>query len=225
MKRYFSLTTRAGIAALILIFLFSCAPVNLYTINMRYTPSETAAARADGTGNVQFTVARFIDSRSIEDKMVIGRVVSPDGGTIPVLPKYLKPVDAVTAGIRECLSAAGYSLSTKIPAWDLRSDSIEKRWGTVLIGGTIDKLEVVCHKDGIKKKYRANVKLTIVFADALNARIFHKMEIETSPSLVHVKFSEKILEEQINKALSDSIEQVFGNRETMQKILGELSGK
>lgn len=225
MKRYFSLITRAGIAALTLILLFSCAPVNLYTINMSYTPSGTAAAGADDNGNIRLTVARFIDSRNIQDKMVIGRVVSPDGGTIPVLPKYLKPVDAVTAGIRECLSAAGYSLSTRIPAWDLRSDSIEKGWEPVLIGGTIDKLEIVCHKDGIKKKYKANVKLTIVFADVRNTRIFHKMEIETSPSLVHVRFSEKILEEQINKALSDSIEQVFGNRETMQKILGELSGK
>ncbi|MCK4534083.1 MAG: hypothetical protein KAT81_01050 [Syntrophobacterales bacterium] len=225
MKRYFSLIAGAGIAALILIFLFSCAPVNLYTINMNYTPSETAEARAADTGNVQLTVARFIDSRSIKDKMIIGRVVSPDGGTIPVLPKYLKPVDAVTAGIRECLSAAGYSLSPEIPVWDLRSDSIDKKWGTVLIGGTIDKLEVVCHKDGIKKKYRANVKLTIVFADARNARIFRKMEIETSPSLVHVRFSEKMLEEQINKALSASIERVFGNRETMQKIIGETAGK
>lgn len=225
MKRYFSLITGAGIAALTLIFLFSCAPINLYTINMTYTPSETASARADDTGNVQFAVARFIDSRSITDKMIIGRVVSSDGGTIPVLPKYLKPVDAVTSGIRECLSAAGYSLSPEIPVWDLRSDSIEKKWGTVLIGGTIDKLEVVCHKDGIKKNYRANVKLTIVFADTRNAHIFRKMEIETSPSLVHVRFSEKMLEEQINKALSDSIERVFGNRETMQKILGETAGK
>jgi len=51
------------------------------------------------------------------------------------------------------------------------------------------------------------------------------MEIETSPSLVHVRFSEKMLEEQINKALSDSIEQVFGNRDTMRKILGETAGQ
>ncbi|MBW2558367.1 MAG: hypothetical protein JRD69_06000 [Deltaproteobacteria bacterium] len=224
MRHYFSLIAGAGMTALSLVFLFSCAPVNLYTINMAYTPSETAAAGADDTGNVKVTVARFIDSRSIEDKMIIGRVVSSDGGTIPVLPKYLKPVDAVTSGIRECLSTAGYSLSPEIPVWDLRSDSIGKGWGTLLIGGTIDKLEIVCHKDGIKKNYRANVKLTIVFADARNARVFRKMEIEANPSLVHVRFSEKMLEEQINKALSDSIEQVFGNRETMQKILGETAG-
>ena len=225
MKSYFSLIAGAGIATLTLALLFSCAPVNLYTINMNYTPSEIAAAKADDMGNVQLTVARFIDSRSIKDKMIIGRVVSADGGTIPVLPKYLKPVDAVTFGIRDCLSAEGYSLSPEIPTWDLQSDSIEKRWGTILIGGTIDKLEVVCNKDGIKKKYRTDVKLTIFFADARNARIFRKMEIETSPSLVHVRFSEKMLEEQINKALSDSIEQVFGNRDTMRKILGETTGQ
>jgi len=225
MKRYFSLIAGTGITALTLIFLFSCAPVNLYTINMNYTPSETVAARIDNTGNVQLTVARFIDSRNIKDKTVIGRVVSSDGGSIPVLPKYLKPVDAVTAGIRAYLSTAGYSLTPEIPVWDLQNDSIEENRGDVLIGGIIDKLEVVCHKDGIKKNYMADVKLTIIFADARNARIFRKMEIETSPSLTHVKFSEKILEEQINKALSDCIEQVFGNRKTMRKILEEATGE
>ena len=225
MKRYFSLFTKTGITTLTLVLLFSCAPVNLYTINMHYRPSETAAAGADDNGNIQLTVARFIDARNIQDKMLIGRVVLPDGGTIPVLPKYSKPVDTVTAGIREYLSAAGHSLSPEIPIWDLSSDSIEKRWGPILIGGTIDKLEIVCHKDGVKKNYQADVKLTLVFADVRNARIFRKMEIETSPSLVHVRFSEKILEEQINKALSDSIEKVFGSRETMRNILGEMAGE
>jgi len=223
MKRCLSLIATAAVVPLIL--LYSCTPVNLYTINMKYTPSEAASAQVEDTESVKLVVARFIDSRSAKDKMVIGTVVSSDGGTIPVLPKYIKPVDAVTDGIRECLLAAGYSVSPDIPAWNLRSDSINKGWGTVLIGGTIDKLEVVCHKDGIKKQYHTDVKLTIVFADIRDARLFRKLEIETNPSLVHVRFSEKILEEQINTALSDAIEQVFGDRETMQKILGEAAEK
>jgi len=189
---------------------------------MNYIPSKTIATGTDNIKKIQLTVARFIDARNIQDTMLIGTVESPDGGMKPVLPKYSKPVDTVTAGIREYLSAAGYSLSPQIPVWDLKNDSIEKRWGSVLIGGTIDKLEITCRREGVKKNYQANVKLTVVFADVRNARIFHRMEIETSPSLIHVRFSEKILEEQINKALSDSIEKVFGSVETIQNIIGEL---
>ncbi|HPQ44864.1 MAG TPA: hypothetical protein PKZ42_11635 [Syntrophales bacterium] len=222
MNRYLSFVIKTASAALIPIILFSCAPVNLYTINMNYIPSKTIATGTDNIKKIQLTVARFIDARNIQDTMLIGTVESPDGGMKPVLPKYSKPVDTVTAGIREYLSAAGYSLSPQIPVWDLKNDSIEKRWGSVLIGGTIDKLEITCRREGVKKNYQANVKLTVVFADVRNARIFHRMEIETSPSLIHVRFSEKILEEQINKALSDSIEKVFGSVETIQNIIGEL---
>lgn len=223
MKRYLQFIAKIGIAPLILIL--SCAPVTLYTINMNYTPSGTVSTGAGDMDNIRLTVAEFIDSRNMEDKMMIGRVVSSDGVTTPVMPKHIKPVDAVTTGARKCLSAAGYSLSADTPVWDLGKDSIEGKPGDILIGGTIDKLEVVCRKDGIEKRYNADVKLTIVFADVRTARIFHRMEIETNPSLVHVRFSEEILEKQINKALSSSIEQVFGNRETMRKILKEATGE
>ena len=223
MKRFFSLVAVTGLALLIPALLFSCAPVNLYTINMRYTSPETPPTRTAGANSPPITIARFIDSRKVEDTLIIGTVVLPDGDTIPVLPKYSKPVDAVTDGIRKCLSAEGYSLSREIPAWNLESDSIEKSWGTALIGGSIDRLEVVCHKEGIKKTYRTDVKLTIVFADVHNARIVRTMEAAATSSLVHVRFSEEILEEQINKAFANAIEQICGNGKTMSEFLGHLA--
>jgi len=223
MKQYFSLIAKAGFIPLLLIL--SCTSATLYTINMNYTPSETVSTGSDGMENIRFTVAEFIDSRNMEDRMMIGSVVSGDGAITPVTPKHLKPVDAVTSGVRKCLSAAGYSLSPEIPVWNPGNNSIGAQPGDILIGGTIDTLEVLCRKDVIKKHYQANVKLSIVFADVRTSRIFHKIETEASPSLVHIQFSEEILEEQINKALSASIEQVFGDKEKMRKIVKEIPEK
>lgn len=215
----------------ILIFLcivssfFSCSSVSLYTLNVKYTPPESAVTKVDACKYSILTVAMFNDLRTVEDKALIGNVVFSDGSKIPILPKYLKPVDAVTFGIREYLSVAGYTVSSESPAWDLQDNTINKEWGTVLVGGTIDRFEVTCYKEGIKKRYQTKVKLTVVFADVKKSRVFYTIKVETNPSLIHVRFSEEMLEKQINEALSDAIERVFGNKETMQEIREKIEKK
>lgn len=224
MKRFFSLTVSVPVALLVLTVFFSCAPVNLYTINMGYLPSEGSATGTSGAGNTPITVAAFTDARAIDDTMVIGTVVLSDGTTIPILPKQVRAVDAVTDGIKKCLSAEGYPLSPENPAWNLQSDSIDKLWGTaLLIGGSIDRLEVACHKDGIKKTYRTDVKLTIVFADVRGARILRTMEAAATSSLVHVRFSEEILGQQISETLSKAIRQACGDGKTIPQILEQMT--
>lgn len=224
MKRFFSLVTMAGAALSVLTLLFSCAPVTLYTINMDYLPPETSAPASGRAGNIPITVAAFIDTRAIDDTMRIGTVELSDGKTIPVLPKQLRPADTVTNGVRKCLSEEGYSLSPQRPAWDLKAGSIDQGLGPVLlIGGSIDRLEVVCLKGGIKKTYRTDVKLTIVFADAKGARILRTTEAAATSSLVHVTFSEEILGEQISTALSKAIRQVCSDGKTIPQVLEQMA--
>jgi len=192
---------------------------------MGYLPSEGFAAATGRAGDTPITVAGFIDARKVEDTMVIGTVVLSDGKTIPILPKQLRPVETVTGGVRKCLSAEGYTLSTESPSWNLKSDSIDKGWGTLLIGGSIERLEIVCHKGGIKKTYRTEVKLTIIFADVKNAKILRTMEAAATSSLAHVSFSEEILGQQISEALSKAIRQVCSDGKTIPQILEQMAKK
>lgn len=224
MKRFFSFATAAGILLSVLMLFCSCAPVTLYTVSMNYLPPEGSAPATINGGNI--TVAGFTDARKVEDTMVIGTVVLSDGKTIPILPKQLRPADTVTDGVRKCLSAEGYSISPERPAWSLESDSIGKGWGTgLLIGGSIDRLEVVCHKEGIKKTYRTDVKLTIVFADVRDTRILRTVEAAATSSLVHISFSEEILGQQISKTLSKAIRQVCGDGKTIPQIFKQMMEK
>ncbi len=205
------------------IFFMSCAPVSLYTIDLRYSPTSTSVSQVTEKGKkFRVTVARFNDIRNVEDKMVIGKVVKPDGKKIPVFPKYTKPVDALLKGMQAYLEDVGYDVSSETPDWDLKKDSIDEKWGEVLIGGTIDDFEVICLKGIPVKKYNTKVKFTVYFADVKRQKIFYKIAVETKPSLEHVRFSEEMLAKQINGGLTEALEKVFEGREIYQKIQSAL---
>jgi hypothetical protein len=224
MRFSFPHAAAAGTALLVVLFVCSCAPVNLYTVNMGYLPPETAIPPTGEEENITITVAQFTDARDIDDTMRLGAVILSDGKKIPVLPKKRRPAETVTDSVKKCLSRKGYFISSESPAWDLQSKSIDKLWGTaLLIGGTIDQLEVICHKDTVKKTYETNVKLSIVFADLYNAKILRSMEAAATSSLVHVTFSEEMLGEQISQTLSKAIRQVCGDGKTIPQIIEQMA--
>lgn len=220
MKRL-SLAVTVGMALTLLTVVFSCAPTNLYTITMSYLPSEASVPEAR-KGARSITVAGFTDARNIDDTMRLGTVIRSDGTSIPVLPKYRRAAEVVTDGIKMCISAQGYSLSPQSPSWDLKRDSIDAGWGNLQIGGSIDRLEVVCRKDDIRKTYQTDVKLTVVFADVRNRRIIRTMEATATSSLTHIRFSEGLLGEQISTTLTQAIRQVCADGKTMGEMLEQV---
>jgi len=219
-------TMGAVLLAVGLLCLLSCAPPSLYTINLRYSPVTADLSRIEKTGKpFVITVAHFVDKRDVADKLVVGTVVNPDGTKVPVLPKYTKPVDALLKGIQAHLEDRGYEASGETPDWDLTEAGINSEWEDILIGGTIDALDVVCLKGTPVKKYRTEVKLTVYFADVKRQHIFYKVAVETKPTLEHIRFSEEMLEKQINGGLTDAIEKIFEGRDIYRKIQEALAGE
>jgi len=205
------------VLALCLMMLAGCAP-SLYSIDMKYVPSRVMP-KAEGTGEViTVTVAAFEDLRKIEDRMLIGWVIKPDGRRIPVLPKFVTPSKAVTSPLKDFLARAGYRISPESPAWDLREETIRREGGAVLVGGSIDELEVICEDGLTLKKYAAKARITVLFAGVQTGRVFYKVTTQSSVTLEHVLFSEERIEQQINAALSDAIEKIFEGREVATKI-------
>jgi hypothetical protein len=198
-----------------------CTPA-LYSVNMRYEPTKVAAPAPAGEPKYSVTVAAFVDQRKMNDTLLIGRVIKSDGETIPILPQYVKPSDAVAAALRELLFKSGYLVSPERPVWDLKEATIRPEWGPLLIGGTIDDLDVTCLDNLTLKRYSAKARLTLIFADVQKKRIFYQVTSESSSSLDHIIFSEETLESQINGVLSDAIEKVFEGPETNRKIREEL---
>jgi hypothetical protein len=210
-------TIRSAAFLCLLFLLGGCTP-QIYNVGMRYEPTKAAPAALTDGRKYSLTVASFTDSRKIDDPLLIGRVITSDGTPIPILPRYVKPTDAVTAALREVLSKSGYSVAPDRPAWDLDEKTLRPEWGKLLVGGTIDALDVTCVEMFTMKRYSAKVRLTLLFADVQAKRIFYRVVSESTSSLDHIITSEEKLESQINGVLSDAIEKAIEGPETSRQI-------
>jgi hypothetical protein len=206
------------------IFLASCARVSLYSVDIKYEPVDTVQVSNEKVRELVFTVSKFNDLRQVDDKTTIGKVKDPNGTQILILPKFRRPSDAVTHAFQDYLSKAGYELSTETPGWNLQDDTIKKEWGNIVIGGNIHEFKVDCVKKWPVRKYTANVKLTVVFANVRTSKTRFKVNVESSPTFEDLRFSEKKIEEVINDALSAAIRKTFDNQETKQKIINMAEG-
>jgi hypothetical protein len=154
----------------------------------------------------------------MEDTLLIGRVVKSDGSSIPILPKYVKAADAVAAALRELLIQSGYGVSPEKAVWDLQEGTIRPDWGTILVGGAIEELDVTCLDSIPRKRYSAKTRVMLVFADVQKKRIFYRITSESSSSLEHIIFSEEKLESQINGVLSEAMEKALEGPDTGRQI-------
>jgi hypothetical protein len=198
-----------------------CAGPNLYSVNMYYDAMTTNIPqyiKADKDSVTIISIAEFNDSRTMDDRLVIGRVEERDGIKTLVFPKQVKAATAISNGIKEYLRKAGYKVPGKIEQWDLKEQTMPQGVANILIGGNIDELEISCRKGFPTNTYTATMKLTIVFADMTKGKILHQSKVESSYSKENIWFSENILEEQADMILANAIEKLFEEKAVMQKL-------
>ncbi|MEN6463983.1 MAG: hypothetical protein ABFD62_02255 [Syntrophaceae bacterium] len=208
-----------GLSAVLLaslLFLFSCSPISQYSVDMRYTPAfapDPVAAK-----DVAIKLAGFNDLRKTEDPLVIGRVERFDGARVRVFPKYKTAADAVTEGVRAYLVKSGASVPPETEKWDLRESTIKKADRGIMIGGSIDELELICREEIPVRKYDARIKLTFVVADLRQGRIIYRTSAESSSNMDFLLFSEEKMQEQANSILAGAIERIFFSSDIRGKI-------
>jgi hypothetical protein len=210
-----------GLLVSIFSFLGCASSASLYSVNMYYDAEKAtipAYLKADKTSNAIISIAEFTDKRQMDDQLVIGRVVEKDGMKNLVFPKNIKATKAISKGIKEYLRKAGYKVSDKIVQWDLKEETMPKEDFKILIGGSIDELEISCRKGFPTNTYTTNMKLTIVFADMAKGKILYKSTVESNFSKEYVLFSEESLGEQAGIALGDAIEKLFEDKAIAQKL-------
>lgn len=221
-KRKIIIYLAVPVILLISLVVTGCAPTRLYSVNMNYDSEKAvipAYLKADEKGRaVKISIAELMDIRQADDQMVIGRVVEKDGAKTPVLPKYIKPTQAVAAGIKEYLAKAGYKTSRDVGKWDLKEATIPETDSKLILGGSIEELDISCWLGFPTDTYKARIKYSLVLADAAKKRILYRTSVESNTSLEYFSFSEERLEKQINVALGEAIEKLFDDRKLAQKL-------
>ncbi len=197
-----------------------CAPVLNYPISLQFVPQNVISDAGDNRVDPVITVAGFHDERTVGDKAVVGKRLKSNGHEINVVSKNRKPDVAVASAIRDFFVRSGYTVKKDIPTWDLETYTISPDWGTLVIGGVINDLQLICRSGLVTEQYEAMAKLTIVCADVLQKRILYRTTLESTSELKHVRFSKKIIQQELNNALSTAVEKIFGSIEFRQILKG-----
>ncbi|MBN2255187.1 MAG: hypothetical protein JW736_05740 [Deltaproteobacteria bacterium] len=203
----------------------SCAPPALYNVTVEYAAPPEAAGKPEASKNLTITVAKFNDLRNVEDTMVIGSVSQAGERPIPILPRFHMPSISVTRAVKDYLYSQKYIVAKGAPDWNLNSDTIAQEWGDMVIGGNIRAFELICSKERPIIKYKARVSLTAVFADVAKKEILFSVNVESSPSLDHVRFTEGKMAEVINDALAAAVNQIFENEQVSRRMREMAKGK
>ena len=199
-----------------------CVGPSLYSVNMYYD-ADSAAIPAYLKTNVKtsdavISVAEFTDTRQIDDRLVIGRVIEKNDMKVLVMPKNIKTTKVISNGIKQYLRKAGYKVADKIEQWDLKEDTIPQRDGKVLIGGNIDELEIYCRRGFPSNSYKASIKLTVVIADMAKGKILYESKVEDSHLNEYFWFSEEHLGDHASIVLGDAIEKLFEDKVLTEKL-------
>lgn len=217
------ITWFSALVLLALLSTVSCSPITQYSVDMKYTPAFVPGP-VTGQGEA-VRIAWFQDLRKTDEPLVIGRVVRFDGARVRVFPKYKTASEAVTEGVRAYMAKSGTIVPAETMKWDLQEKTITRADRGILIGGSIDELEVNCVEKIPARKYDARMKLTIVLADMKNGTIFYRTSAESSSSMDYILFSEEKMEEQVNSVLASAIERMFLNSELKAKIKTAWAGQ
>lgn len=216
------------IMSIVVYTLMACTPVKQYAITMTSDPVRNVSPAGEQIKGIVLTVAEFIDVRATNDTKQIGRVIESDGESIPVISVSINPADAVTSAVKSYLKRAGYTLSKVTPAWDLKPDTIPKRWGQFLVGGKIDEMEIVCEKTSMKANYRTRVVLSMYLVDIQSASVIHSYTVQDESKREDVNLTEddlrKHLTIEVNNAVTDAIEKLLDPKNINVQILKSAAG-
>lgn len=217
-RLFFTLFVPAG---LMILNLYGCASPKLYSINMKYDAAQAtppAYLKAESKGSVIIAVAEFADKRDMADKKVIGRVVERDGTNVMVFPKYVVVAKAVADGVKDYLNKAEYQVADKIVLWDLTEENIPQISAKLLVGGSIDVMEIICRRGFPTNSYAANMRLNIIFADVSQGHVVYTRRVEATSSHEHVSFSEERMSDYMSTLLGEAIRNVFEDKAVAAKI-------
>jgi hypothetical protein len=192
-----------------------------YNINIQYDAKNAVIPeylKADAKTAAIIAVAEFNDMRQVDDKNTIGQVRERDETRVSIFPKDVKPSMAVANGIKEYLKNAGYKVDDKLVQWDLKEATIPKGKSKVIIGGSIEALEITCWRGVFSHNYKASVKLKFVLADSAKGKILYTGKVESASSRDDVSFSEEEIGSQLSTALGDAIQKVFEDKAVAEKI-------
>jgi len=196
----------------------SCSSVSSYNVNIKYEPTKAVSRPDSDLSKVVFTVAEFNDSRKIDNRYIIGRVVDTKDREIPVITIQQEPSSSIAHALRDALYKANLTVAGDIPKWDLQEKGIKKEWGRIVIGGNIQQLEGVVKEGLTTKAYEAKANIKLMVGDVKKAQIFYIPTYESANTWTDISVSDEKIQKILNSVITTIIDRVISYKELWGKL-------
>jgi hypothetical protein len=198
---------KSGLIAIgVVAFLFACAPITQYPIQLHYVPPEGYTQIKEKPQAKVITVAAFYDRRDRADLHTIGLRTKPNGITIPFTYSGERPEVMITQALSQSLFQKGYEIRPGTPQWDLNPQTVQQGWGDWVIGGAIEGLSVEAKSSILRTVYECTLKLRVVVAYAREKKEMFQETLALSSSYKTVGFRQQTAERMVNKLIAQAVE-------------------
>jgi hypothetical protein len=188
--------------ALVLLFLVGCVASKTYFVDVRYIPQTPPKFE---TQPVTIAVAPFVDSRG-------------QNGSVGLRQKLDGSVDRYTTGstglglvVRKVVKR--FLRQNKLNAidiqeWDLKAESLTGIDTDFVVGGEINRLWSQADSLAGRTVINTEADVTVYLGNPRQGEVFQQ-RIQVGQEVTKVIFSTEMIEEAINEALSEIIEDAF----------------
>jgi hypothetical protein len=204
---------KMSLIVMVVVFcLFACAPKTQYPIHVHYVPQEGEPRAKTAPAGQMVTVARFIDTRGLDDPSIIGTRTKRNRKTVPLVSSEGEPAVKITEAIETYLFSKGYTIRGETPQWDRELSTIDPRWGDWVIGGSIEQLsvDVASH---VRTVYECTLTLKVAIARIGDTKTIREHQINLSSSYTTAIFRATTAERMINKLISQAIDHTLEDLE------------
>jgi hypothetical protein len=196
-----------GVATL----LAACATVNHYPLLLRYTPPSGNAPSWETLKAKVVTIAAFHDNRDVADPRLIGTRRRYNGVTIPFMSSAEPPAVEICRAAEAYLAHEGYAVREEMPQWDLHPQTVQGKWGDLVIGGAIEDFSIEAKSSLFRTVYECRLKLSVAVVDVRKKKDVVREKMELSSSYKTFAFRLQTAERMVNKLIAQAIEGTLGN--------------
>lgn len=207
----------AVLAGGLLLAMAACGGPRTYLVNLQYRPGAAPEQQAGPVPSV--AVNFFADVRERPDRVKIGTLTGPRGGTDTFIPARLGVDEVVTQAVATAFAKRGHAVK-EIQGWDLTPANAQPAWGDVLVGGQIQEFWITGERAILNTKTTAQVRLKALAVASRTREVLWEGTVSAAAESTDVLFSDEQVAATASRALSRALDLFLANPQFLSRLKG-----
>lgn len=198
--------------------LFGCASADrTFLLDLSFAPQNTSAPK-DASLPV-IALNRLSDSRSLQDKTLIGDGVNPAAKRDSFYLHGERPEVLLTDALEDHLRAAGFEVK-RIFGWDRNPATVNPAWGDVIMGGELLDFWLETDNSAFHYNAKARTKIRVSMVNAATRDVLFSSIVEKTAERSGGLMKKEDLEDLLSDVYSGVVEQVIQDQTVKERLRG-----